>query len=168
MRYKIIQHLIWKLSDMVYMRQEGSVVAAVLTSVKISCANLLHKQGFVDSQMKTTVDFKHKWKEEILLIFISMHASLRSINWKSTVQKKAQLTYFFLPNMVGMNNYMAKMATQTDPIKARPDSKLFSTLSMHYKCNFSTFNSSSEISLDFWSFLGDKHFYLPAFDLNQN
>ena len=53
-----MQYLILKPSGTMNMSQEGSVVAAFLvplrTSLKVTIY-CVHKRGFVDSQMKTTV-----------------------------------------------------------------------------------------------------------------
>ena len=54
MKYRATQYLIGKVSDMVKVSQEGSIVTALLASV-LKSDNLLHEWGFFDSQSVTTV-----------------------------------------------------------------------------------------------------------------
>ena len=63
LRYRVIQYLIWKLSDVVFMRQECLVLAVLLASFRVSLnvvCNLLHKRGFVKTQSLRTVKSKSK------------------------------------------------------------------------------------------------------------
>ena len=66
---------------MVKMIQEGKVVALLPTSIKmdiLKSGNLLHKQGFVDSQFGTTVGFTPSKSADLLRV---QYSFLETVGW---------------------------------------------------------------------------------------